>query len=289
MSRKVIKASHLVLGTSPITISTRWSTSGWNDVAAAEECEEPEVPEGSEEASKMSDRGEAGEGPGEAAGPGEARPETEEIGVWEAEAHQRAGAIVQKAEEEAARLVEEARTRAAALLEEAQREGYQAGFQDGVERGLVEGRAKAEAEMEAAVKQTMKVLAAAVCEKGRIVASSRDDVLKLVRKVAEKIIRTEIRLDPSVVERAIDASLRLVTERGQVLVRVNPEDLTRAREGLPHFLQYFTPSAVLEVCGDPRVARGGCLIETSGGNIDARLETELEEAFGKLEEGLHGG
>ncbi|MGE5552344.1 MAG: FliH/SctL family protein [Betaproteobacteria bacterium] len=273
MSKKVIKASNLVLGATPITVAAAWSASRWEEVAVAGPLEETE--DGAET---------TWETPAEAAGKGDPELETSV-----ALAQERAAAILQEAQLEADRLVAEARSRSAQVLEEARREGYQAGFREGEEKGLAEGLAKAEREMEAAVKQTMKVLAAAIHEKQRIVASSRDDVLKLVRKVAERIIRAEVRLDPNVVERAIDASLALVAERSQVLIRVNPEDLTRAREGVPHFLRYFSPSAVLEVCADSRVTQGGCLIETNAGNIDARVETQLEEVFGKLEEALHGG
>ncbi|MDI6870348.1 MAG: FliH/SctL family protein [Bacillota bacterium] len=280
MSSKVIKAANLVLGATPVTIATSWSIAGWEEGTPASELAR-------EEEERWAASGES-----EPAGLAVERESEEmdpEVQARVALARERANAIVTEAEAEAERLLDEARTRAARLLEEARHEGYQAGFREGEERGLAEGRAKAEAEMEAAVKQAMKVLTAAVHEKARLVASSREDVLKIVRRVAEKIIRAEVRLDPAVVERAIDASLRLVTERSQVLVRVSPEDLARAREGVPHFLKYFTPSAVVEVCADPRLTPGGCLIETNGGNIDAQLETQLEEALGKLEERLYGG
>jgi flagellar biosynthesis/type III secretory pathway protein FliH len=63
----------------------------------------------------------------------------------------------------------------------------------------------------------------------------------------------------------------------------------RARDGVPHFLRYFTPSAVVEVCADPRVTAGGCVIETNAGNVDAQLETQLEVVLRQLEERLYGG
>lgn len=270
MSDKVIKASNLVVGRDPITISTPWSTAFGEMAAGGEE----------DEAGLAC----AGEEQGGAEG-----EEDPERAAREALAREQAGAVIGEAQVEAERLLTEARDHAATVREEARQQGYQDGYAAGQEQGLAEGRTRAEAEMEAAVKQTMKVLTAAVHERSQIVAASRDDVLKIVRKVAEKVIRAEVRLDPSVVERAIDVSLRLVTERSQVLVRVNPQDVGRAREGVPHFLRYFTPSAVVEVCADPRVAPGGCLVETNAGNVDAQLETQLEEVLAHLEERLYGG
>jgi flagellar biosynthesis/type III secretory pathway protein FliH len=33
--------------------------------------------------------------------------------------------------------------------------------------------------------------------------------------------------------------------------------------------------AVLEIAGDPAIARGGCVVEFDGGEVDARIETQL--------------
>lgn len=272
-SRRVIKASDLVLGRNPVTIATPWSVlAGWEESAVGGETDAASTEDPREPGDERALADEDPEIPADGRGAGE-----------------RAEALVSEAQAEAQRLLEEARARAEAVLEEARRQGYEAGFREGEERGRAEGRAAAEKELEGAVRQATKLLTAAVHDRTQIVAAARDDVLKLVRRVAEKITRAAVRLDPSVVERVIDSSLRLVTERTQVLIRVNPDDVARARDGVPHFLRYFTPSAVLEVCADPKVSQGGCLIETNAGYVDAQLETQLEEVMGHLEERLHGG
>lgn len=269
MSRRVIKATELVVGGTPIMIVSPWSMAV-GEMAASRDTE-------------AACAGEEEDGFG---GPAEYEDDpSPEV----AAARECAAELIAVAQTEAERLLAEAREEADALREEARQQGYQEGYRAGEARGAEEGRDRAEAELEGAVKEAMKVLTAAVHERTSIVAGSKDDVLKVVRRVAEKIIRTEVRLDPEVTERAVEAGLRLVAERSQVLVRVHPDDLERARAGIPGFLRYFTPSTVLEVCGDPRVAPGGCLIETNAGNIDAQLETQLEEVMGQLGERLNGG
>lgn len=258
MFNKVIKASELVVGGEPIVVSAAWTGPAWEEAAADEEC----------------------------------APEGEESGGEEAAASavaSRAEGLLREAAAEAERLLAQARERAAAVLEQAREEGYRAGYKAGEERGLSEGRAKAEAEMAEAVGEAQRLLTAAEQARERIVAASRDDVLKLVRKVAEKITRAALRLDEGTVERTVEAALQLVTERSRVLIRVNPADLERVRAGAPGFLRYLVPSTVLDVCADSRVAAGGCLVETDGGNLDGRVETQLEEVLGQVEERLHGG
>lgn len=285
MSR-IIKASKLVQGRDPVTIAATWSVAGWEELAASSE-EQPVRPWSPEEPTDDAQDAVSQDGDDqEESGTEGIDPE---LAARLALAEERASALIRSAEEEAGRLLDEAKTQASALLKEARETGYRDGYAEGERKGAQEGLAKAETEMEAAVTQAMKVLAAALHEKNEIVASSRDDVLKIIRKIAEKVIRAEVRLDPSVVERSVEASLRLVTERSQVLVRVNPDDVSRARDGVANFLRYFTPSAVVEVCADQRVTPGGCVIETNGGNVDAQLETQLEEVLGQLEERLYGG
>ncbi|MGE5507106.1 MAG: FliH/SctL family protein [Chitinophagales bacterium] len=277
---KIIKASDMVLGQSSVTIaSAPWSTAGWAETAAtrawdgdgeADDRWEERADEGNAEAEKV---------------PADLPPEV-------AEARQAAAELVEQARQEAERIVAEAREQAEAALAQARAEGRAAGFEDGYRDGARQGeeagRAKAEREMEAAVGQAMNVLDLAVHEQNRMIAASRAQVLKLIRKVAEKIIRAELRLDPEVVQRTVEAALRLVTERNQVLIRVNPEELAKAREGQPSYLKYFGTSSVVEICGDPAVTPGGCVIETAAGNLDARLETQLDEVMGELEDRLHG-
>lgn len=278
---KVIKAGEMVLGQASVTIaSAPWATAGWTESAAAPAWEDDGVggrpwPEGRDVE-------------GEEAGAGceaELLPEL-------TEAQREAEELLQRAREEADRLVAEARCQAETVLTEAREEGrsvgYQDGYRDGLQQGEQAGRTAAEAALAATVTQAERVLAVAMAEQSRIIAASRELVLKLIEKVAEKIIRTQVRQDAELIQRTVEAALQLVTDRNQVRIRVNQEELAKAREGLPSYLRYFGTSAAVEVCGDPGVIPGGCVIETAAGNVDARLETQLDEVMEELGDWVHG-
>jgi flagellar assembly protein FliH len=69
---------------------------------------------------------------------------------------------------------------------------------------------------------------------------------------------------------------RLV-EKESVTVRVNPGDLERMREHRDELLSNGEIKN-FRVIEDQRVDRGGVVVETDGGTIDARISTQVNEA-----------
>jgi type III secretion protein L len=100
------------------------------------------------------------------------------------------------------------------------------------------------------------------------------DVLRLSVKIAEKIIGRELELDDRTVADIVATALAHARQNEVVTVKINPADAAvvkkhRARldpGGRVRFID-FSP--------DPRVKRGGCLIVTETGTIDAQLSTQL--------------
>jgi len=100
------------------------------------------------------------------------------------------------------------------------------------------------------------------------------DVLRLSVKIAEKIIGRELELDDRTVADIVATALAHARQNELVTVKINPADVAvvkkhRARMepgGRVRFID-FSP--------DPRVKRGGCLIVTETGTIDAQLSTQL--------------
>ncbi|MDI3281278.1 MAG: FliH/SctL family protein [Bacillota bacterium] len=198
-------------------------------------------------------------------------------------AEEEAQALLEAARREAEALVEKARAEAEALAAAAREAGRKEGYEAGLAQGREEGLAEIQREAAALVEKAERFLAQALEERKRILEESRDEILKLVLKFAEKIVRSEIRADRGTILRTLEAAIKLVNDHRRVVIRVHPRDLELAREGMGNFLQFFPPSAEVEVRADEAVEPGGCLIETEAGDVDARVETQLAELAEKLE------
>ncbi len=154
----------------------------------------------------------------------------------------------------------------------AREEGKQEGLKEGLARGREEGLETAREPAKLLEKAMRRVTE----ERETLLAKAERDVLDLAIAVATRIVRREVEVDRDLVTRVIGDALRRASPLEEVVVRVNPTDYARIKSvpGLETSLGEIRHLVLVE---DRRVTTGGCLIETTSGAIDARVETQLEE------------
>jgi flagellar assembly protein FliH len=186
----------------------------------------------------------------------------------------------QEAEEEAARIVSEAEKRVAELestagsrLEAAEREAAKKGREDGREEGYKEGVA----EVERLVGRLHVILDRAMDKRAEILAETEAQVVELVLLVAKKVVKVISENQKSVVVQNIQQALRKLKTKSDVIVRVNIADLQLATEHVKDFVAMAENAKKLQIVEDGTVDRGGCVIETDFGEIDARIASQLNE------------
>jgi type III secretion protein L len=107
-------------------------------------------------------------------------------------------------------------------------------------------------------------------------AAAETDLRSLAVRIAEKLIARQLQLAPDTVADVVRATLSQARERRRIVVRVSPLDESLVRERL---------GAQVDLRPDTTVARGGCLVETEVGLIDARLDTQLATLERALRDG----
>ncbi len=194
------------------------------------------------------------------------------------EARVSAESILEKARREAEIIIRTARAEmeaeARAVREQAYLEGYKA--------GLAEGAAQATDlinELEARLAEIPAI-------KEEIVSKIEPDVVKLCTEIAEKIIRHEVRTDPKVIIRTVNSCLRRVKGCDDIRIRVSPEEIEALKAHRDELLGVGDGIRTVEIIDDRRVSPGGCVIETSSGDFDARIETQLGKVAQTLKETL---
>jgi flagellar biosynthesis/type III secretory pathway protein FliH len=148
------------------------------------------------------------------------------------------------------------------------------GFNDGYAAGAADARAAFEpaaAALQAAAAE-LQLLRADVAERSERAA------VELALAVAEKVLQGAVAVEPERVVDAVRGALRRLVERDRVLILVHPEDLDVVRE---HAGGLVAELGGIEHCGveaDRRVGRGGAIVRTAEGEVDATLETKLGRA-----------
>ncbi len=77
---------------------------------------------------------------------------------------------------------------------------------------------------------------------------------------------------------AVTEVLKRVKDPREVTIRVSQQDLPLLREGEP-LIQQVLGARHVTLSADPRVSVGGCLVESSLGTLDGRLEVQIRELF----------
>jgi flagellar assembly protein FliH len=158
---------------------------------------------------------------------------------------------------------------AEAIRAEAREAGHEEGFRAGMEEAIESMRPAAASLAEAA--------GALREERAQSGEALERHAVDLALALAEKALQAAVEVDPERVVDVVRGAMRLLVEREDVTVYVNPLDVDVVSEAVEGELDGAGGPRV-EVLEERRVGRGGAVIRTSMGEIDARLETKLEQA-----------
>ena len=178
----------------------------------------------------------------------------------------------ERAKRQAEIIVRTAHSEAESIKEQAYNEGFQQGIADA---------AKCAEELIARLEHD---IAEAAADRAGVVDAVEPQALKLCMEAVEKVIRHEVRTDPRVVERVVKSCLRRIKDSSEIYVRVSPEELEHVKARREELVGLAEGSREIHIVEDRRISPGGCVIETASGDLDARIETQLDKLNTKLVE-----
>ncbi|MHB8197346.1 MAG: FliH/SctL family protein [Vulcanimicrobiaceae bacterium] len=191
-----------------------------------------------------------------------------------------ARALIDSAEMQAQALIDDARERSLSLLTDAERR-VSALEADARERGFAQGEhdglAVADAQMNEMIVTMRGLVDMARQERHKIVESAEPEIVKLALAVAERVVHRQISVEPEIVVENVRSAITRLLAREAVTVRVSPADLETMRGHRDSLLADHDIER-LHIVEDQRVDRGGVVIETDSGTIDAKIATQLREA-----------
>lgn len=154
------------------------------------------------------------------------------------------------------------------------REAHATGFRE----GEASGRARGAAEVQPVIEKLSKATADLAQVRARLRREAEGDTIKLALAVARRILRREMAVDPEALTGLLRAALDRLQGQEVSRVRVHPSQA-------PLFtacLQTAAGGRAVEVVADPLRSLGDALFETQHGNLDASIESQLQE----IERGL---
>ena len=204
----------------------------------------------------------------------EVKRQTDAAAVIKADAESEAQNIIARAKSEAAQIVADAQAERDRLRNEAETTGYDKGHQEGYEKGV--------AEVDRLIDRMHTILEQVMKRREEILADTESQIVELVILMARKVIKILSENQKNVVMANTMAALKKVKTRGEVTLRVNLEDVKLTTANAQEFINHVENVQGITVLEDSTVERGGCIVETDFGAIDARISSQLQELENKI-------
>lgn len=190
-----------------------------------------------------------------------------------------AATLIEDARADAEALIRDAKERALALVDDAQRRAGQIeedARREGLEQGTSDGRTAAQAEMDEMLETMRGLVEMARIERHKIIEGAEPEIVRLSVAIAERILSAHVAVESNAVVDMVRSAITRLVNRETVTVRVNPGDIETMRQHRDKLMS-MNDIDNLRIIEDQRVDRGGIVIETEAGTIDAKVSTQLRE------------
>jgi flagellar assembly protein FliH len=113
----------------------------------------------------------------------------------------------------------------------------------------------------------------------QLVQETESALIQLALESAQKIV-AGLPINAKMVDAVVREALRQVEDTAEVTIQLHPDDLALLRKQKAKILSGAPDSGPLRFVASAEVTRGGCLVQTRFGIVDARRETKLEQLQG---------
>lgn len=203
-----------------------------------------------------------------------AAKKSQEIEILSNNAKVDAEKIIQDAKDEADRIIKTAESQEEIIKNRSSQEGYDNGYKDGFKIG--------EDEQNRLVERIHKIIETIMTRRQEILKETEAQIVELVVLMTRKVVKVISENQKSVIANNILAALNKVKSRGEVILRVNMEDAKIATQNLMEFTKRVENVSKITIIEDSSIEKGGCIVETDFGEIDATIQSQLHEIESKI-------
>jgi flagellar biosynthesis/type III secretory pathway protein FliH len=107
--------------------------------------------------------------------------------------------------------------------------------------------------------------------------SAEQHALQAVLLVAAELVGKTLSADPAQIAALLAPHLARIRRAQSIVLKVHPADADWLQQHAAELTDRAELEGQLELRADASIARGGCLIESTLGEVDARVETRLTE------------
>lgn len=165
------------------------------------------------------------------------------------------------------------------------KKAFENGRVEGVEEGrrieLLEGKARFEQCNREKIEHVSRINEQFALERDSFMKAVEPEVVKLALRIAERIIRHEVQVDPLILTGAVRVALSQLADKTTVRIHVPAVDSSLWSETIDHLPNLRLKPAIV---ADEHLGTGECRLESSVGSADLSVQSQLRE----IRQGLLG-
>lgn len=201
---------------------------------------------------------------------------------------------VARARQQAGDLLARAEAESSDIRQRAHDEGYAEGQRNGLHsaQDLIESRASelADARIKnhllTALPPLQSMVTSLEIERDSWLAVWESTAVRLSAAIAEKLVRNELRHRPELTREMLHEVLQLASGRPRLQLHMHPADIEQLRSVGMEILEILGRVSDGALVPDEQIPRGGCIAKTLYGEIDARIETQVQRIADELLGGI---
>jgi flagellar assembly protein FliH len=159
-----------------------------------------------------------------------------------------------------------------ALLHSREESAYQKGRLDG-ESALSAQLIQQRTEIAELQRGVLSSLSGALSQ---VIQESQTALIQLALEAAGRVV-ADTPINAGMVDAVVRDALRQVEDTSEISIQLHPQDLELLRNNDSALLQGLPDKGPLRFVGSSEVSRGGCLVQTRFGVIDARREIKMQQ------------
>jgi len=187
---------------------------------------------------------------------------------------QEAQKVLDEAKIEAKEIIESAEKKSQEIIEENRKQGYEQGYEDGFNKGSEE--------VKHLIERLHKIISEVIAKRQEIIEGTEYQIVSIVLLIVKKIIKIITENQKTVIINNVVEALKKVKGSKNVIIRVNLDDIAMATKHKEDFIRMIEGLEGIQFLEDSSIERGGCIIETDFGEIDARISLQLKEIEDKI-------
>ncbi len=170
-----------------------------------------------------------------------------------------------------------AKAQADEIRETAEKEAHDKGFDEGFKKGEQD----AKQEFQPCLESTENTIQELSGFRKKMYSKVEREMIEMVISLVKKVIHFELSTRDDSIQEMIRLAVQSVLDKESMTIKINPADKEHAESFRPELQHLFGEIKNISFEASTGIDRGGCIIETNFGTVDARMD-KLGEQIDKI-------